>query len=77
MWLSDNGCREIVEAVWNSCVTWETRGSVISKVDRCGKDLVWWNKNVFGSVKRDLDKKKKELLVAERVAVHSGLNFWV
>lgn len=21
MWLSDNGCREIVEAVWNSCVT--------------------------------------------------------
>lgn len=41
-------------------------GSVISRVDRCGKDLAWWNKNVFGSVKRELEKKKKALLEAER-----------
>lgn len=52
-------------------------GSVISRVDRCGKDLAWWNKNVFGSVKRELEKKKKALLEAEREALQSGLNFRV
>lgn len=77
MWLSDSRCGKIVEAVWNSCATWDTRGSVISRVDRCGKDLAWWNKNVFGNVKRELEKKKKALLKAEREALHSGLNFRV
>lgn len=77
MWLSDSGCGEIVEAVWNSCATWDTRDSVISRVDRCGKDLAWWNKNVFGNVKRELEKKKKSLLEAKREAWHSGLNFRV
>lgn len=77
MWLSDSRCREIVEAIWNSCATRDTVGSVISRVDRCGKDLAWWNKNVFGSVKRELEKKKKALLEAEREALQSGLNFRV
>lgn len=46
-------------------------------MDRCGKDLAWWNKNVFGNVKRELENKKKALLEAKRKAWHSGLNFRV
>ena len=30
----------------------------ISKVEKCGKDLLWWNRNVFGSVRQELIKKK-------------------
>ncbi|XP_023901026.1 uncharacterized protein LOC112012883 [Quercus suber] len=77
MWLSDSRCGEIVEVVWNSCATWDTVGSIISREDRCGKYLEWWNKNVFGNVKRELEKKKKALLKAEREALHNGLNFQV
>lgn len=31
---------------------------ILAKVEKCGKDLIWWNMNVFGSVKQDLVRKK-------------------
>ena len=43
-------------------------------MEKCGRDLSWWNRNVFGNVRRELDKLRNLLLKAEGVAVLSGDN---
>ena len=49
MWLSNSRCSEIVRAVWNRGGT-ESEEGILHRVEKCGKDLSWWNKNVFGNV---------------------------
>ena len=44
------------------------------KIDQCSKDLEWWNKNCFGNVKRDLEKRKKSLERVETEARRIGIN---
>ena len=46
-------------------------------MEKCRKDLTWWNHNCFGNVRRELEKgkkKKKELVLAERVAMRVSNN---
>nr|XP_023913512.1 uncharacterized protein LOC112025077 [Quercus suber] len=59
MWLTDNGCTKTVEAVWceSSMETWDTK--VIKKIDKCLIELTRWSKQHFGSVRKELEKKKK------------------
>ena len=67
MWLTDKGCSDMVEAVWNEPITdpWETR--VLTKIDKCGQELARWSRKSFGNVKHELEKKKKkQLQQAER-----------
>ena len=45
------------------------------KVERCGKDLGHWEKNVFDNVRMELNQLKKVLAKEERVAMFSGNNF--
>lgn len=78
MWLSDSRHGEIVEAAWNSCAYTDLDSMVINKVNQCGKDLTWWNHNVFDNVRRELNQKKKKLLIGEEnLAMRSGDNTWV
>lgn len=77
MWLSDNWCSEMVEATWRFGDDGQLGGSlgtsVLKKVDKCGKELEWWDWNCFGNV-RELEKKKTLLTQAELVAQQSGNN---
>ena len=50
IWLSNIGCEEVVHSEWNSFGDFGYEGEILAKVDKCGKDLNWWNKNVFGNV---------------------------
>ena len=59
MWLSDSRCGEVVLAAWNSCANTDLDRAVINKVNQCERDLTWWNHNVFGNVRKELNKKKK------------------
>ena len=54
MWLSDNRCGEVVEATWSSCASMDSDKAIIGKIEKCGKDLSWWNKKNFGNVRREL-----------------------
>ena len=69
MWLSDERCGERVEASRRANELGISSGtignSVTTKVEKCGKGLEWWNRNCFGSVRRELEKKKKLLTQAE------------
>lgn len=47
---------------------------ILAKVEKCGKDLIWWNMNVFGSVKQDLFRKKQLLIRVEFEALLNGNN---
>ena len=77
MWLLDNRCGETVEASWCSSISEIGDSAIIKKVERCGKDLAWWNRNIFGNVKLELERKRKVLVQAEMEAVSSGLSFWI
>jgi len=77
MWLSNRGCEDVVFSAWNSGDALEFEGNVLAKTDKCGKDLSWWNKNVFGNVRRELERLKKLLVQAKFAAMASGNNFRV
>jgi len=55
MWLSNLGYGKIVEAVWRNTDEIGVRRNVLEKIQKCGKDLSWWNKNVFGNVRKELE----------------------
>ena len=55
MWLSHAGCEEIVHAAWNCIGYFEGNSNILAKIDKCAKDLVWWNKNIFGNVRKEID----------------------
>ena len=74
MWLSNSSCGEIVQATWNHANGAEPNREILEKFEKCGKDLGWWNQNIFQSVRQGLIKKKKLLLQAENEAMTSGLN---
>lgn len=46
IWLSNTGCEEVVHLAWNSFGDFGYEGEILTRVDKCGKDLNWWNKNV-------------------------------
>lgn len=74
MWLSHIGCEEIVHSAWNSISCFEGNLNILAKVDKCGKDLLWWNKNVFGNVRKELYRLRKLLGKAKEEAIGSGNN---
>ena len=71
--MSNPGCSDIVEAVWNRCDN-ESLEGIVGRVEKCGRDLSWWEKNVFGNVRRELEKLKKLLPKAEEEAILRGDN---
>ena len=75
MWLSNTGCEEVVQAAWTSVGDFGSEEAILAKVEKCGKDLSWWNKKIFGNVKRELDRLKKNLAKVEIEAMTSGNNF--
>ncbi|XP_075636519.1 uncharacterized protein LOC142608713 [Castanea sativa] len=77
MWLSNRECEEVVFSAWNSGGGQRLGGDVLAKVEKCGKELTWWDKNVFGNVRRELDRLRKQLTKAESEAMISGSNLWV
>ena len=67
----------MVFLAWNSGDTLGFEGGVLAKIDKYGKDLTWWNINVFGNIRRELERLKKFLVEAKSVAMVSGNNFRV
>lgn len=65
MWLADQGCSKVVEAVWSSSVASDPTIQVMRKIENCGKELKRLNLVHFGNVKRKLEKKRKLLKGAE------------
>ena len=72
MWLSNPNCSEIVEVVWHSSGVTDFDERILQRIEKCGRDLSWWN--IFGNVRRELEKLRNLLLKAENEAVLSGDN---
>lgn len=47
---------------------------ILRNVPKCEKDVTWWNHNYFRNVRRDLEAKKRLLLLVEEEAMVSGNN---
>ncbi|KAK9997852.1 hypothetical protein SO802_017455 [Lithocarpus litseifolius] len=77
MWLSNSSCKEVVVSAWGSGSEIDLKGDILRKVEKCGKKLGRWEKNVFGNVRLKLNRLKKDLAREERAAMVSGNNFSV
>ena len=75
MWLSNSGCEEVAVSAWDSGSDGSVESNILSKIDKCGKKLGIWEKNVFGNVRVELNRLKKSQAKEERVAMVSGNNF--
>ena len=77
MWLSNLGCVEIVEAIWSNTHNYDPAVEVMRKIAKSGKELHRWNREHFGNVRKELEKKRATLKKAEEVAMRIGVNFKV
>ena len=77
MCLLNSSCEEVVYLAWGSGSGFRVEGNILRKVERCGKELGRWEKNVFGNARVEFDRLKQFLAKEERVAMVSGNNFWV
>ena len=77
MWLSNSSCEEVVVLAWGSGNEVGFEGDILRKVEKCGKELGQWEKNVFGNVRLELNHLKKDLAREERATMVSGKNFRV
>ena len=77
MWLSNSSCEEVVYSAWGSGSGLGDGGNILRKVERCGKVLGHWEKNVFGNVRMELNWLKKVFTNEEKAAMISGNNFRV
>ena len=75
MWLLDPSYSNVIEAVWSSNVNDDPSVKVVRKIEKCGKELQRWNRDHFGNVSRELAKKRKLLVEAEKEAWRSVLNY--
>ena len=72
LWMTEKGCGETIEAMWKE--TYDAYGGqkILKKVDRFGLELTKWSKHCFGSVRRELEKKRKQLVQAKQRAMQGG-----
>lgn len=74
MWLLDVWCGEVVEASWSSYSHKYNDSDIIKRVEKCDRDLIWWNHNIFGNVRKELVKNNELLVLAENDAQENGQN---
>ena len=61
MWITHPSCRDIILKAWNTQFTSSRVFQFKNKTFQLRKDLIQWNRNVFGVVEKDICRKKIEL----------------
>lgn len=61
MWLLDGACDNTFHNAWNCCFHLSSQLVVSKKILRIKKDLVSWNKFVFGNVQRHIQLLEQKL----------------
>ena len=65
-------CSEVVEASWSSYQQGFSDSDIMKRVEKCSRDLAWWNHNIFGNVRKELAKTKELLIQAKKEAQEIG-----
>uniref|UniRef100_A0A2N9HKV4 CCHC-type domain-containing protein n=1 Tax=Fagus sylvatica TaxID=28930 RepID=A0A2N9HKV4_FAGSY len=72
MWLTDEGCQRTVEDAWRNNHDGSHMVQLWNQVKDCRRRLRFWSRNSFGSVRRALAEKRKQLEKAELISMHGG-----
>lgn len=70
--MSKKGYGETIKAVWGEDVDVSRAEKILKRVDKCGSKLTQWSKKHFGSVQLELEKKRKQMVQAEKRAIKCG-----
>ena len=63
--------------LWSNTHSYDPAVEVMRKIAKSGKELHRWNREHFGNVRKELEKKRAALKKAEDVARRTGVNFEV
>ena len=77
MWMSEKGCGDTIEAVWGEDVDLARAEKILKKVDKCRVKLTEWSKKNFGSVQLEIEKRRKQMVQAEKKAIRCGDARWL
>ena len=73
--MADKECGETVEGVWQASYEEGDNRRVLRKIENCGKGLTRWSQKCFRNVRKELEKKRKELARVEKLALQTGGSF--
>ena len=71
MWLKDKTCEMVIKTSWETPLGSSSVATFSQKIDLCQINLRVWNRNTFGHVRINLEKKLKELHRAEEMGLYS------
>ncbi|XP_075674729.1 uncharacterized protein LOC142643891 [Castanea sativa] len=71
MWLKDKSCEMVIKTSWETLLGSSLVVHLSKKIDLCQINLREWNRNTFGHVRTNLEKKLKELHRAEEMGLYS------
>nr|XP_023901138.1 uncharacterized protein LOC112012991 [Quercus suber] len=71
MWLKDKSCETVIKTSWEIPLGFSSVATLSQKTDLCQINLRVWNRNTFGHVRINLEKKLKELDMAEEMGLYS------
>ena len=72
MWLKDKTCEMVIKSSWETPLGSSPVATYSNKIDLCQINLRVWNRNTFGHVRINLEKKLKELHRAEEMGLYSN-----
>ena len=61
MWINEEGCQDSVESAWRQPVCGNFMEQVECKLKKCQLNLIWWSRDAFGNVTKQLKEKKEKL----------------
>lgn len=77
MWLREEGCSKTVINTWGSTSINASMVQIALKIKVCGENLLDWSRQSFGSIKKQLESKGKQLSKAEVNAAKGNLDYEV
>ncbi|KAL4652403.1 hypothetical protein ACB092_01G230800 [Castanea dentata] len=71
MWLKDKSCETVIKTSWETPLGSSPVANLSKKIDICKINLHKWNRNTFGHVQANLEKKLNDLHRAEEMGLYS------
>ena len=72
MWIDEEGCQDSVESAWRQLVRGNLMEQVECKLKKCQLNLIWWSRDAFGNVTKQLKEKKEKLRREEEATIRGG-----
>ena len=76
MWLQDPRCAEVVQVAWHEGLFQPSNALITNRLASCHDHLTVWNKNVFGHVKKQIERLDKKLQLLKQHPIQNSAEIY-